>query len=80
MKPGVCSVGVQCSESLLGYSVQDVVVQCSLMAPIRHSVVLPYTSTPLTSEATQSESQMSQGESETLEHTPYKTFLHHKRL
>ena len=56
VKPGVCSVGVQCSESQIYSHVQDVGVQCSLMAPVRHStsVFLPYASSPLPSDAFQS--------------------------
>ena len=67
VKPDVCSVGVQCTESQTHSGVQDVGVQCSLMAPVRHStsVVLPYTSSPLPSDASQSESEMSQGDFET---------------
>ena len=66
VKPGVCSVGVQCSESQIHSHVQDVGVQCSLMAPVRHStsVFLPYASSPLPSDASQSESEMSQGDFE----------------
>lgn len=66
VKPGVCSVGVQCSESQIHTHVQDVGVQCSLMAPVRHStsVFLPSTSSPLPSDASQSESEMSQGDFE----------------
>lgn len=67
VKPDVCSVGVQCSESQTHSHVQDVGVQCSLVAPVRHStsVVLPYASSPLPSDASQSESEMSQGDFET---------------
>lgn len=46
MKPDVRSVGVKCSESQIYPSLQDVGVQCSLVAPVRHSVVLPYASSP----------------------------------
>jgi hypothetical protein len=56
VKPGVCSIGVQCSESQIHSHVQDVGVQCSLVAPVRHStsVLLPYASSPLPSDASQS--------------------------
>ena len=66
VKPGVCSVGVQCSESQIQSCVQDVGVQCSLMAPVRHStfIVLPCASSPLPSDVSQSESEMSQGDFE----------------
>ena len=37
VKPAVCSVGEQCSESQIHSHVQDVGVQCSLMALVRHS-------------------------------------------
>ena len=65
MKPDVSSVGVQCSESQIHCSVQDVGVQCSLVAPVRHSVVLPYASSPLPSDASHSESEMSRCDIET---------------
>ena len=56
-----------CSESQIHSRVQDVGVQCSLMALVRHStsVVLPYASSTLPSDASQSESEMSQGDFET---------------
>ena len=67
MKPDVRSVGVQCSESQIYPSVQDVGVQCSLVAPVRHSGVLPYASSPLPSDASQSGSDTSQCDFETLD-------------
>ena len=53
VKPDFCLVGVQCSESQIHSHVQDVGVQCSLMAPVRHStsVFLSYASSPLPSDA-----------------------------
>ena len=67
VKPGVCSVGVQCLESKIHSCVQDVGVQCSPMASVRHSAsaVLPYASSTLPSYASRSESGMSQGDFET---------------
>lgn len=62
VKPDVRDVGVQCSESVFHSSVQDVGVQFSLMPPLRHHEVLPYASSPLPSDASQSESDVSQGD------------------
>lgn len=60
IKPEVRTVGVQCSMTQRPFSIQDVGVQCSLMAPVRPpaSVALPYTSSPLPSDTSQSESEM----------------------
>jgi len=60
IKPEVRSVGVQCSMTEVCFTTQDVGVQCSLKAPVRPptSVALPYTSSPLPSDTSQSESEM----------------------
>ena len=65
MKPSVRSIGVQCSETHPSVDMRDVGVQCSLSAPVRQSVVLRYASSPLISDASQSDSEMSQGDIET---------------
>lgn len=67
VKPDVHTVGTQCSLSQMHSSVQDVGIQCSLLAPVRPptSVRLPYASSPLPSDTSQSESEISQCDYET---------------
>ena len=67
VKPDVHTVGMQCSLSQMHSSVQDVGIQCSLLAPVRPptSVRLPYASSPLPSDTSQSESEISQCDYET---------------
>ena len=67
MKPDFHTVGTQCSLSQMHSSVQDVGIQCSLLAPVRPptSVRLPYASSPLPSDTSQSESKISQCDYET---------------
>ena len=67
VKPDVHTVGTQCSLSQMHSSVQDVGIQCSLPAPVRPptSVRLPYASSPLPSDTSQSESEISQCDYET---------------
>lgn len=67
VKPDVHTVGTQCSMSQMHSSVQDVGIQCSLLAPVRPptSVRLPYASSPLPSDTSQSESEISQCDYET---------------
>ena len=67
VKPDVHTVGTQCSLSQMHSSVQDVGIQCSLLAPVRSptSVRLPYASSPLPSDTSQSESEISQCDYET---------------
>ena len=70
LKPEVCTVGVQCSLTPAHASVQSVGIQCAVqMAPGRPpALVLPYSSSPLPSDASQSESETSQGGYETPDH------------